>query len=794
MSIELYKISVRIALENQLSAGLQSMGHDLQRTQVIVERLNSTLAKMAIPQLGNFGASMNAQLQKSVDHATKLHRKMAEIGALNGPGFAATAHAMPHAMPTPPPMPPHGGAGGAGGSGGSGGSGGAGAGGGLGSTVATTAAGFGLSRATLPIAAVAGAAYGTHALYESAKAMDKEVNRFAMYGLGDKVNAEALHFAKGMDIVGVTLTDKIKLFREAQGVFRESGHEGPAALEGAKLAAPMLAKIHFASAALDDESKARMKHSSMAMLRWVEMSGGLASPEKFNQLADMGWRITQSSGGNVNWEQLRQFQATAGVAAMGIGAETLAALEPIIGELKGGRAGTGLRTAFNRLNGVVKLPNQIAQMLAESGVWDATKIEWNQAGGIKKFTGNPFVNAELFQKAPHEFYEKIMLPMYAKTGMNDDERARNNQLIFGSTGGQLFSLIDKQRATIHNSVEATRKFSGVDESVKRAGQTLSGKEEQFTAAWADFKTTFGTAAVPAFTGVLQSGTAFLKGIIAATEFLSKLPIFNASTQPQAIAAQNDRQQKALGFVTQQLAGYDLTKTDVLSSKRVQGLLEQQAAIKKSLGATTLAIQENPNKTAVYAQQGIISGNTGAGGGRGQSNVVQEAVRVQVAQAQAVRTVQPVAPMLTVTAKQAQAPAVQAVAARATAPAVAAVTVTAKQAQAPAAAIVAAQPRQTVQPAVQAVAARATAPATAAIATQPRQTVQGAPTSPTSQASPYVRPSTSNVTVTVNNKIDERGLATMVTKHQTREATRPGMGAPAFDPSMGIAPVGLGKVN
>ncbi|EPS1221701.1 hypothetical protein ACVBR5_000932 [Burkholderia cenocepacia] len=333
---------------------------------------------------------------------------------------------------------------------------------------------------------------------DEAKKFQTEVAKFSLYGMGDAANAEAAKFAKSMKVIGSSYTENMRFINEAQGVFREAGLAGPAALEGAKLAAPVLAKIHFATAALDDESKQKMHTQSLDMLRFIEMRGGLQSPEAFNRIADMGWKAMRSSGGNVDWSQYRQFLARGGVAAQGLSDQSLfAELEPIIGEMKGSTAGFSLRTAFNRLNGIIKLPNQVAHELTKYGIWDEKKIVWNSQGGIKSFKGNPLVDQALFSTDPVKFYETKIKPMYDRMGIKDRNAiARENAMIFGSTGGAMFSLIDKQLATIHKSVDANNKALGIDQSVTTAGKTLGGKEVDLHAKYANLMETLGEHALP----------------------------------------------------------------------------------------------------------------------------------------------------------------------------------------------------------------------------------------------------------------------------------------------------------
>jgi hypothetical protein len=45
-----------------------------------------------------------------------------------------------------------------------------------------------------------------------------------------------------------------------------------------------------------------------------------------------------------------------------------------------------------------------------------------------------------------------------------------------------------------------------------APATATGQQQEFEAAWTDFKTQFGTKALPFFTGILKTGSAILRAI------------------------------------------------------------------------------------------------------------------------------------------------------------------------------------------------------------------------------------------------------------------------------------------
>jgi hypothetical protein len=369
--------------------------------------------------------------------------------------------------------------------------------------------------AFLPLAATAAGIYGMHAAYESAKDLNTERARFQLFGLSGAQNAEAFRFVDGMRVYGTTRAENMRNFREAQGVFRESGLGDGEALAGAKIAAPTLAKLDFLAKALGGESGAKMQTANMAMLRYIELSGGLKDAATFNSLADFGYRLNSSSGGTVDWQQLLAFKKTAGTAGYRLSEDALARLEPIMAEFSGGRAGTSLATAFGRLSGIVRVPNQVAHTLTDMGVWDKSKVEYNANGGIKRFNGNPLSSEanKLFQENPELFYERFIRPIYAKMKLGSEEVARENAAIFGRTGGAFFNAIERSMPTIQRSVEAMGKTLGILEAMNVAKGSLSGQETEFAAAWTDFKAASGTALLPFFSGLLKAGTAFFRGVV-----------------------------------------------------------------------------------------------------------------------------------------------------------------------------------------------------------------------------------------------------------------------------------------
>jgi hypothetical protein len=153
-----------------------------------------------------------------------------------------------------------------------------------------------------------GAGLGILAMFkpalDQAKQFQNEATKFTMFGMGDAANGEAVKYAKAMNIAGTSSVQAMRMITEAQGVFRESGALSlQEQFVGAKIAAPVLAKLSFIESALSDDKRTSAHAQDLAMLRFIESRGGANDPSKFAAIADWGFKLSKSSGGIVDWSQ-----------------------------------------------------------------------------------------------------------------------------------------------------------------------------------------------------------------------------------------------------------------------------------------------------------------------------------------------------------------------------------------------------------------------------------------------------------------------------------------------------------
>ena len=487
---EAYKIGISIKLIDLISPGLMEMSRRLAKMDGLVSALNLNLKEVGASEAGfkavaNSSRTLDRYLTGAVRNSELLAANLARIKGISIlPDRPRTGGGSVHLGKDGIGMSP-------------------------------LAYGIG-GDAMLPLAAGAAGFYLTKTSYESAKDFQTQAAKFKLFGLTEKQNAEAINFAKNTRIPGTSATQLLMLVNEAQGVFRESGLVGSDALKAAELAAPIMAKIRFATSTLDDESAAKLNNSSLDMLRFTEMRTGLKSPQAFIHAANEGWKAIKASGGNVDWSQYRQFMRIGGVAAQGLSDDALyGKLEPVIGELKGQSSGFGLRTAYNRMHLGIGVTRVAAAEMFRTGLWDKHNVIFNSMGGVKRFKPGkiPLLHAEEWHRDPMGAYEKYLKPMYDKLGIiTPNQIAAENARMFGSTGGMLYTLIDRQLALIKASEAAQKKALAIDPSVKVAASTASGAEKEFTAAWSDFKRVFGDSALPQITAMLKNGAELLRTI------------------------------------------------------------------------------------------------------------------------------------------------------------------------------------------------------------------------------------------------------------------------------------------
>jgi hypothetical protein len=497
------------AFDGKAIDGVNKLLVELNKSDGAAGRLSGHLGKISafnpeVRELARSTKALSDALRSSSSNAATLAHQIKSIHSLG-------------ALPSIPVMP--GGGGGRGGSGGGGGRRG-GHGGNIHARghigpggVGLGGVGFGLpgGMATMGALAAGYMAYaGVKSGAEAAGDFELQKRRFEMFGMSGSQNQSAFDFVKNSNLPGASLSDKMRYMIEGQGAFRESGMAGEDALRASKMAMPMLAKIHYASILSGRELT---ESQEMDMLRFAEQRGAIRDPSLFNKTIENAYRTTVTSGGQVDFSNLRQFMRTSQGAGMTISDDGLLGwAEPLLGELKGGPAGTALATARKRLMGITKATKSQLQTIRMMGAWDMSKVVLNAHGGVDHFTGDgiPLAHAKEFGENPFKWYADYILPFYKAKGYDINQQSKLNSDLFGGTGGAMFDKVGVQLPTILEGLHARAIVPGIDSAVDKSKQTLTGQEKEFEAAWTDFKTVFGENVLPGVIQVLKAGTELFK--------------------------------------------------------------------------------------------------------------------------------------------------------------------------------------------------------------------------------------------------------------------------------------------
>jgi hypothetical protein len=360
---------------------------------------------------------------------------------------------------------------------------------------------------------LAGAGVGMLAMVEkfgkAAAEYETTWSRLRQMGLGDAQIADARKWVSANDIIGTSIRDRTRLFVEAQGAFRESGMSGPAALEAAKTMTPVLANYVTARSMLGEETN---HQDELNLNKIIEQMGGLNSTARAQEIADAVFKAAQSSGGMVDPRQLRLFRTYAMTASAGLSDRMMfGGLEPLIGELGGSTAGTGLQTAYNRLNGIMSLaPHLLVQEATRIGIWDRNRVELTRGGAARFPHGDP-LNAQLRDLLAHNlpgFAAEMMRRYHAADINSPDEIARENEILFGRTGARFFNLLMRQLPVIERSLTAYDRARGISQTVNDNANSPQMQIRQFHKALSDLSLEIGQAVLPVMTPMVRNFASF----------------------------------------------------------------------------------------------------------------------------------------------------------------------------------------------------------------------------------------------------------------------------------------------
>jgi hypothetical protein len=328
---------------------------------------------------------------------------------------------------------------------------------------------------------------------EEAMEYERKLASLRQQGLGDAQVSDARKYAEATKIIGTSMQDRLRIMSEAQGSFRESGKGGSQALVAAKTMMPILAQYEVATKMLGGPHQGAAEGSMRNLNKIVEMMGGLGDTNRAKAIADGVFKAAQSSGRMVDERQLKQFVAYGSSATNQLSMRTIfGGLEPIIGEMGGSTVGTGLRTAYNRVNGMLALmPHRTKEEMLRLGM--ASGDGSRQTDALAKMQATDTIA-----------YTQEIMRRYASKGITGQvDRERENAILFGTNGAKIMNKLMSQMPVLQESLASYDKAKGAGDVADDPRNKALRMQIDLEAKETDLKLQIGRVAMPAYLYMLE---------------------------------------------------------------------------------------------------------------------------------------------------------------------------------------------------------------------------------------------------------------------------------------------------
>lgn len=529
---EAYSVGITLRLNNLVSPQLALLARDMEKLEALSVGLKSTLRT-----IGAESAGLRAIASASNASAVAMDRATRSASALNQHMAALRANAatMPHLGAAAAGAAGGGGGGGAAAAGaaaaaagggrrggrGGGGAGGGGVGGNWNNTglhggnvhmgpggIGVGSVGFGVGGAIVPLAATVGTVYVAHSLYEAAKEYETAYTRFKTLNLGDEVNRQASAFARGSHTFGVSSKDMIETVRESVGMFGN--------MKMATQLSPIIAQLNAANSGLFGGKIGKIDEgTARSLMRFNDMRGLTDSPQDFMRGLNLAQRMVTGSGGALNFQQLEQLAKRGGAAFKGLSDDGIMMLGTLAQEQGGATTGTALMSLYQNLVAGRTTKKTMAALEA-AGLVTLGQVNSGTVGGKKSTSTviSSILDEKMLRENPGQWLMTYGTAAAKKAGASTDSEIVSfmNKLVSNRTGSNMAANFTTQQAQAMRDFNLSKNAMGAEQTVGAWKGTLGGKEADFMAAWSDFKTEFGTSALPAFSNLLTNATGALRNI------------------------------------------------------------------------------------------------------------------------------------------------------------------------------------------------------------------------------------------------------------------------------------------
>ena len=355
---------------------------------------------------------------------------------------------------------------------------------------------------------------------EAAKEYQTEVTRFKALGLGDHITSEADKVARGMNIMGASSVESMKMLKEATTI--------TGSFEHAKEVTPTLLKMKFGIESVMAGHGEKFDSQIQGVLKTAELRGALIdkstghmSMEKFTAAVDAMTKAYVASGGLVKPSDYLQAIKTGGVATKTMSDDAFMGLGHFIQESGGSRTGTSTMSMFQAW-AMGKMTQKAAERMMDLGLLNKEAVHISpKSGHITGVDIGGLKNVEQFRENPFKYVNEVVKPLLEKKGYKGEELNMQLAGILGNrTASNLADTMVREQKVAELYNERSKLAMGVEPLYQAGGQTLAGKEIDYEAKKNKLLTELGTAVLPMAVKGLEMMISAVKTM---TDFAQRFP-------------------------------------------------------------------------------------------------------------------------------------------------------------------------------------------------------------------------------------------------------------------------------
>lgn len=284
--------------------------------------------------------------------------------------------------------------------------------------------------------------------------LEQQMNRLKALNLGATQNGQLTSLANTLvaQTKGTSQIDALKLVTEAQAITGNVQHT----LE----IAPLMAKMRFGMEAYMSNGSKGEGHGEKAekqfqdVIKVMEMRGLMRnfSEDKLHAMADLFVKNYVASGGQVKPSDFLAMMKTGGTAAKTVDQDFMFALGHIMQEKGGSRSGTALMSMYQNMV-AGRMPQQVAETLEKLGLLTHSAIHYGKTGHITKVDPGGLKNSQLLMTRPDLYMQQEILPALAKRGVNMQDSNAVLMKLNSMTGQRTASDFLAQLYLEHSQIE-----------------------------------------------------------------------------------------------------------------------------------------------------------------------------------------------------------------------------------------------------------------------------------------------------------------------------------------------------